>query len=137
MKSTSTTKTLLIIDDDKNITTSLTRLLARDGYEIHTFTRSIDALTAMQEIMFGVILSDQCMPHMEGTDFLRLAERYQPKAVKIIISGYYHSHSVAQIVDHANAWRYVAKPWDNEDLRTLVRDAFEQFAKSIPYRTVY
>lgn len=132
MNDTSKTKTLLIIDDDKNITTSLTRLLARDGYEIHTFTRSIDALTAMQEIMFGVILSDQCMPHMEGSEFLRLAERYQPKAVKIIISGYYHSHSVAQIVEQASAWRYIAKPWDNDHVRALVREAFARFERVSP-----
>tara|TARA_R110001583_G_scaffold75595_1_gene207950 strand:- start:1301 stop:1723 length:423 start_codon:yes stop_codon:yes gene_type:complete len=116
-------KTIMIVDDDENILKSLSRVLRQEGYQTHTFTRPYDALEMIQVEEIGVIISDQCMPQLEGAEFLRLIASYQPDAVKIILSGYFHDHAVAPLLDRSRAWRYIAKPWSDEDLRSTVAEA--------------
>lgn len=121
-------KTILIVDNDENVLKSLSRLLHQEGYQIHTFTRPYDALEMIQVEEIGVIISDQCMPQLEGAEFLRLIASYQPGAVKIILSGYCNDHSIAELLDHARAWRYMAKPWSDEELRSTVAEAVLRYS---------
>lgn len=113
---------VVIVDDDPGILKSLTRLLHQDDYQLHCFTRPYDALQLIKDVEIGVIIADQCMPQLEGADFLHQVAGYQPSAVKIILSGYYNDHSITPLMERSQAWRYLAKPWHDEELRSTVAE---------------
>lgn len=119
--------TLLIVDDEANILTSLTRLFRHDGYRLLRASSGQEALALLAENEVGVILSDQRMPDMSGVDFLRKARDRWPDSVRIILSGYTELTSVTDSVNRAAIYKFLTKPWDDETLRETVRKAFNLY----------
>ncbi|MES2151222.1 MAG: EAL domain-containing protein [Pseudomonadota bacterium] len=120
-------KTLLIIDDDPFMLDTLAELFDRDGYRI-LFARSAAEgfeMLALNEVQ--VILCDQCMPVMSGTDFLDRVKEMYPKTFRIVLSGYTDMESILAAVNCGAIFRFYTKPWDNLLLRNNVRDAFRHF----------
>ncbi len=129
MNQGSAKKQLLLLDDEPNVLKSLVRLLAQDGYEIHTFSRPIDAIELLKCREIGVIIADQCMPQMEGTEFLQRVSKICPDTVSILLSGY-DAPRAQQPADDGNApYRYLEKPWDENVLRETVTQAFNSYEK--------
>ena len=122
-----TNKTLLILDDEPNILKALQRALACATYDIHSFTRPYDAIEMLQEAEVGVIIADQCMPQMEGSQFLTIADQYQPNAVRIAITGYVDNSFKERANNGNDAWCYLTKPWNEDELRSTVAEAFRRF----------
>ncbi|OMH27153.1 response regulator [Motiliproteus sp. MSK22-1] len=127
MLESKTNNTLLILDDEPNVLKALKRVLSGSGYNIHAFTRPYDAIEMLQEAEIGVIIADQCMPQMEGDEFLAIADQNQPRAVRIAISGYVDTSFKERATDGKDAWRYLTKPWNDDELRTVVTEAFKRF----------
>ncbi|WP_158223006.1 EAL domain-containing protein [Halovibrio salipaludis] len=115
---------LLILDDEPNILKSLKRLLRRDGYEIHTVTSAQEALNLLALYEFQVVLSDQRMPEMTGTDFLSRVKELYPDTIRIVLSGYTDLDSVTDAVNRGAIYKFLTKPWDDEQLRSQIRQAF-------------
>ena len=120
-------KTLLILDDEPNILKAMQRALQQEHYDIHSFTRPYDALEMLQEVEIGVIIADQCMPQMEGDEFLAKADQCQPNAVHIAITGYSDRDFEQRAANGTYAWRYLTKPWDDDELRQIVAEAFQRY----------
>lgn len=120
-------KTLLLIDDESNVLAALSRLLRQDGYHILTAHTPVEGfeLLALNEV--HVILCDQAMPLMNGTDFMYKVKNMYPDTIRIILSGQTEFQSVIQAVNRGAIYRYYAKPWDDHVLRTSVREAFEHY----------
>lgn len=115
---------LLLVDDEDNVLRALARLFRRDGYEIllaHTADRAFDLL-ARQEVQ--VILSDQRMPGMNGTEFLGRVKDQYPDTVRLMLSGYTDLASVTEAVNRGSIYRFLTKPWDDAELRNCVSEAF-------------
>ncbi|WP_229505907.1 response regulator [Massilia genomosp. 1] len=85
-------------------------------------------MLALNEVQ--VILCDQCMPSMSGTDFLDKVKELYPKTFRIVLSGQSDLASIIAAVNCGAVLRYYTKPWDKQLLRDHVRDAFRQFAAS-------
>jgi FixJ family two-component response regulator len=119
-------RTLLLLDDEENILTSLARLLRRDGYEILKATTAAAAFDLLASHPVGVIISDQRMPEMSGVEFLRRAQRIHPDAVRIVLSGYTELAEVAEAVNRGTAYKALTKPWDDDPLRANVEEAFQR-----------
>ncbi|CUI03765.1 EAL domain-containing protein [Massilia antarctica] len=120
-------KTLLIIDDDPFMLDILANLFGRDGYHIlcaRSAAEGFDVL-ALNEVQ--VILCDQCMPAMSGTEFLDKVKELYPKTFRIVLSGQTDLESIMKAVNCGAIFRFYTKPWDNNLLRDNVRDAFRQF----------
>lgn len=81
-------RTLLLLDDEENILRALTRLLRRDGYRILATTSVKEAFSLLAANQVQVIVSDQRMPEMSGTDFLSEVKAIHPETVRIVLSGY-------------------------------------------------
>ncbi len=122
MSTTVLNNTLLILDDEPGVVKALDRELSAGGWDIHSFTRPFDALEMLRSAEVAVIISDQCMPQMEGSHFLREVKRLQPDAVQILISGYGVGAGY-----HPGIWRSFAKPWNACELRSAVATAFRRF----------
>lgn len=126
-ESRSAPRTLLLVDDEENVLRALVRLLRRDSYQILVATRPREALELLASNPVQVILSDQRMPDQSGTEFLSQVKDMYPDTVRLILSGYSDLASLTDAINRGAISRYIAKPWDDEDLRRQIRDAFRMY----------
>jgi diguanylate cyclase (GGDEF)-like protein/PAS domain S-box-containing protein len=120
-------QTLLIVDEDVNVLASLHRLFRRDGYQILTAASPAEAfeLLALQAVQ--VILCDQRMPAMSGTEFLSKVKEMYPETIRIILSGYTGLEAVLDAINRGAIYRFYTKPWDDTQLRDNIRLAFHHY----------
>jgi len=119
-------RTLLLVDDEENIVSSLRRLFRRDGYHIVTANSGAEGLQRLAEVNVDVIVSDQRMPGMTGVEFLRRAKELYPDTVRMVLSGYTELQSITDAVNEGAIYKFLTKPWDDERLRSHVQEAFRQ-----------
>lgn len=117
---------LLILDDEREILNALKRVFFRD-YEVSCFEEGNEALAAMSEKEFAVIISDMRMPHMDGATFLAKAKELSPGSKRILLTGYSDMESTVKAVNDGAIFSYVNKPWDNNEIKVLVRNAAESY----------
>jgi EAL domain-containing protein (putative c-di-GMP-specific phosphodiesterase class I)/ActR/RegA family two-component response regulator len=118
-------QTLLLLDDEPSIRASLKRLFRVDGYHIlsaETAEQAFDML-AMNEVQ--VVISDQRMPCMNGTEFLSRVKNLYPGTIRIILSGFADLESVLNAINRGEIYRFYTKPWDDQTLRENIQEAFE------------
>ncbi|MCG7200073.1 EAL domain-containing protein [Marinobacter pelagius] len=118
-------KTLLLLDDENNILRALTRVLRRDGYRILTTTSVHEAFSLLAENDVQVIISDQRMPEMSGTEFLSRVKGIYPDTVRIVLSGYTDLKSVTEAINEGSIYKFLTKPWDDKEIREHVQKAFQ------------
>lgn len=116
--------TLLLVDDEPNILRALTRTLRRDGYRILTAGSARQAFDVLAQNEVQVVLSDQRMPAMSGTDFLSEVKSLYPDTVRLVLSGYTDLAAVTEAINRGAIYRFLTKPWVDEQLRDHVREAF-------------
>jgi diguanylate cyclase (GGDEF)-like protein len=123
--------TLLLVDDEASILSALKRLLRRENYRILTATSGEEALTLLAEHEVGVIITDQRMPGMSGTELLARARTMHPKAVRMVLSGYTGVDSLTDAINRGEIYRFLTKPWDETELLNTVREAFRHYGETI------
>jgi diguanylate cyclase (GGDEF)-like protein/PAS domain S-box-containing protein len=119
--------TLLLVDDEPGIRTALTRMLRGDGYRILTASSGAEGLELLAVNPVQVIISDQRMPGMSGTEFLNTVKELYPDTVRIILSGYTDLQVVTESVNRGAVFKFLTKPWNDDLLREQVRDAFRRY----------
>lgn len=117
---------ILVVDDERDNLDALRRLL-RNQYDVVTVDSAFEALKELQRRTFHVIISDQRMPEMTGVELLEKAKTLRPTSTRILLTGYTDIESVIGAINRGNIYRYVAKPWDPEELRLTLRQANEAF----------
>ncbi|MFO1399491.1 MAG: EAL domain-containing protein [Burkholderiales bacterium] len=117
-------RTLLIVDDEPNIVSSLVRLLRSEDYRVLTAGNARDALELLALNRVQVIISDHRMPVMTGAEFLAKVKTLYPDIVRILFSGYIEMDALTEAVNRGAVYRFLLKPWDDDVLRDAVRDAF-------------
>lgn len=116
--------TVLLVDDEPNVLRALNRLLRRDGYRILTADSAAAAFDVLAQHDVHVILSDQRMPQMCGTDFLQEVKSLYPQTVRIVLSGYTDLQTVTQAINRGAIYRFLTKPWEDDALRAHIKEAF-------------
>ncbi len=119
-------RTLLLVDDEAGIRSALTRLVRPDGYRILSAASGPEALELLALHSVQVIISDQRMPEMSGSEFLSIVKHLYPDTVRIMLSGYTDLKVVTESVNQGSVFKFVTKPWDDDLLREQVRDAFRR-----------
>lgn len=117
-------RTLLLVDDEQNILAALRRLLRRDPYHLLTATSGQEGLDVLAGHAVDVIVSDQRMPGMLGADFLRKARLLYPQTMRIMLSGYTELQAVTDAVNEGAIFKFLTKPWDDQQLRGHIAEAF-------------
>lgn len=125
--------TLLLVDDEDNILAALQRLLRREAYRIVLSHGPEQALELIAELKrkgepVDVILSDQRMPTMSGVEFLRRIRDDYPETVRLVLSGYTDLQSVTDAINEGAIYKFLTKPWDDENLKANLREAFQRKA---------
>ncbi len=125
-------QTLLLLDDEENILRALARVLRRDGYHILTANRAQDAFALLAKHDVQVILSDQRMPEMNGTEFLSRVKDLYPDTIRIVLSGYTDLKSVTDAINQGAIYKFLTKPWNDEQLRATIAQAFQHYNLAKP-----
>ena len=119
--------TVLLVDDEKCVLDSLYRSLKNEPYEIICAQEPEEALDILQEQEVSLILSDIKMPKMNGIELLKKAAEYSPDSVKMLLSGYSEVDLIVDAINSASVWRYIAKPWNNEDLIMAIKNGIQYY----------
>ncbi|WP_319244998.1 EAL domain-containing protein [uncultured Propionivibrio sp.] len=119
--------TLLIVDDEEYIVRALVRLLRHDPYRILTASSGEEALDVLATNDVHVILADQRMPGMSGSEFLARAREICPESVRVVLSGYSDFASISDAVNRGNIYKFISKPWNDELLRAMLAEACERY----------
>ncbi len=120
--------TVLLLDDEANILNALTRTLRRDGYRILATESPQQAFELLATEDVQVIISDQRMPEMSGTEFLRRVKELHPETIQIVLSGYTDLKTVTTAINEGAIFKFLTKPWDDDELRQVVQQAFRKAA---------
>jgi diguanylate cyclase (GGDEF)-like protein/PAS domain S-box-containing protein len=116
--------TLLIVDDEEGVTSSLYRLLRRDGYRILRAQSGAEGLALLARHEVQVVLSDERMPGMSGTEFLSRVKAMYPDTIRMMLSGYTAIDSIIEATNSGAVFRFHSKPWDDGVLRNSIAEAF-------------
>lgn len=120
--------TLLLVDDEPGVISSLKRLLRPLKYEILSANSGVEALELLQSVSVDVIVSDMRMPNMDGAEFLLRSRAIAPDAIRILLTGYSEVEAVVRAVNEGHVYHYLHKPWDDQDLLLTIQRALEQLS---------
>ncbi len=118
-------RTLLLVDDEPNILSALRRLCRNEGYTVLAADNGRSALELMAAHQVQVVLSDQRMPHMNGTEFLARARALQPDSIRMLLTGFTEIDSVIQAINQGTLFKFLTKPWDDGAVLAHLREAFD------------
>lgn len=121
-----TPATLLFVDDEANILSSLKRLFRPFGYRILTAESGAAGLEIMAREQVDMVISDMRMPEMNGAQFLEKVRENWPDAVRILLTGYADISSTIDAINKGQIYRYISKPWEDNDIAITVRQALER-----------
>jgi response regulator RpfG family c-di-GMP phosphodiesterase len=114
--------TVLIVDDEPAVLESVAELLRTD-YEVLATTDPEEAVHLLEERDVALILTDQRMPNHSGVELLARSARLSPDTVRVLFTGYSDIEAIIQGINEGRMYRYIAKPWDPEELVILVEEA--------------
>ncbi len=119
--------TILIVDDEPLVLNALRRVLSRDGYRVLAATSGAEGLELLQGNAVSLIISDQRMPVVIGAEFLARARLVSPHSMRIMLTGYAEVEDAARAVNEGGIHFYFRKPWDDSQLRLVVRQLLDRF----------
>ncbi|MFA7399833.1 MAG: HD domain-containing phosphohydrolase [Sideroxydans sp.] len=120
--------TILFVDDEANILSSLKRLFRPHGYTIFTAEGGAQGLEIMERESIDLVVSDMRMPEMNGAQFLEKVREKWPDTVRILLTGYAEIGATIDAINKGQIYRYVSKPWEDNDITLIVRHALQQKA---------
>ena len=120
-----TTVTLLLVDDEVNILSSLKRLLRPLGYRIFTAEGGAQGLEILAQETIDLVVSDMRMPEMNGAQFLEQVQKKWPNTVRILLTGYADIGATIAAINKGQVYRYISKPWEDYDITLTIKLALE------------
>ena len=119
---------VLVVDDEARVLSALQRtlrpFLQEHDVTLEAFTDPEEALLRCVETTFDIVMSDYRMPGLTGADFLQLVKGVRPEAVRLMLSASTDFNEVSNAINRAEVFRYVAKPWEGEELKKVFLQAF-------------
>lgn len=119
--------TVLCVDDEQNIINSIKRLVRKEKYRLLTAGNGKDGLDILAKNNVHVVISDQRMPEMNGTEFLKQVKERYPDILRIILTGYTEVDSITVAINEGSIYKFFLKPWNDHNLRLEIRQALEQY----------
>jgi DNA-binding NtrC family response regulator len=117
---------VLVVDDEQDNLDAF-RFNFRKQFDLRAATSGPEALDLLKTLDVAVVVSDQRMPRMTGLELLKQAAELRPDAVGIIVTAFTDVEVLIDAVNLGHVYRYVTKPWDSREVRTVLRQAIERF----------
>jgi response regulator RpfG family c-di-GMP phosphodiesterase len=120
--------TLLCVDDEPNILSSLRRLFRPAGYRVLLAESGALGLEVLEKENVDLVISDMRMPEMNGAQFLAQVRARWPDTMRLLLTGYSDIQSIQDAINCGEIYRYITKPWEDGDMLLVVRHALERRA---------
>lgn len=118
---------IIVVDDEKMVTSAFRTLLMVEGIKGGEFFNSpVEALESIKSETPDLIISDFLMPEMNGLEFLREAKKYCPETSMILLTGYADKENAIKAINEVGLYKYIEKPWDNDDLLMNIKNGIER-----------
>jgi type II secretory ATPase GspE/PulE/Tfp pilus assembly ATPase PilB-like protein/DNA-binding response OmpR family regulator len=118
---------ILLVDDEENVLKALRRVFRQENYRIHIAANGHAALEVLAREPCQLMISDYMMPGMNGAELLRKAKAQFPEMIRIMLTGHADTNAVMAAVKEGAVYKFILKPWNDDDLRVTVALALEQF----------
>lgn len=119
--------TLLFVDDEENVLSSLRRIFLDENYTIVLASSGAKALEILGKQPVHLIVSDHRMPGMTGAELLKTVREQYPEVIRIMLTGHADVNSIMGAVKDGAVYKFITKPWNDEDLRLTVSLALQQY----------
>ena len=118
---------LLFVDDEEGVLNALRRIFVDENYTILTANSAEKALHLLEERQVHLVLTDHRMPGMTGAELLKVVRARWPETIRIMLTGYADVNSIMGAVKEGAVYKFITKPWNDEDLRLTVALALQQY----------
>src|SRR3954453_15776789 len=118
--------TILVVDDEADVVKSVKDLLRLD-YRVLGTTRAAEAMEILEKEEVHVVMTDQRMPEVTGVELLSPVRGEHPDAIRLLFTGYADIRAVIDAINQGNVYRYITKPWDPDELQTVIREACQRY----------
>jgi len=119
-------KTILFVDDEKNILTSLRRLLRKEHWNLRFASSGKEGLEILSQQPIDLVVSDMRMPEMSGSQFLKEVKASYPDTLRVILTGYADRESVQEVLREEYSQQMITKPWDEDQLKATLGQLLDQ-----------
>lgn len=116
---------VLFVDDESNILSSLNRLFRPKNYKIFIASSGADGLEILQQQEIDVVVSDMRMPEMDGAQFLEQVKNNWPQTERILLTGYSDMNAAIDAINKGGIFRYISKPWEDNDMLLTIDQAID------------
>ena len=118
---------VVLVDDEELVLSALRTMLEIDGgFQILEFSDPMQAVEELRRTPVDIVISDYLMPGLNGVDLLRQARALQPEAMRILLTGFAEKQNVIRALNEASVYQYLEKPWDNDQLLMVLRNALQE-----------
>lgn len=118
---------ILIVDDEPNVLSALKRLFDEGQLVVHTAGTAEEAMNILKANPVKVIISDERMPTIKGSQLLSMVREQYPRTVRIMLTGYADIEAAIKAVNEGEIYRFFTKPWDDEEIRKTVWAAISRY----------
>ena len=118
---------ILLVDDEAGVLNALRRVFRRENYEIHVAMSGDEALALLDKQSCQLMISDFMMPGMNGVELLRAVKQKHPDIMRIMLTGQAETEAVMGAIKDGAVYKFILKPWNDDDLRVTVALALEQY----------
>jgi response regulator RpfG family c-di-GMP phosphodiesterase len=112
-----------VVDDEPSILNAIKRVFRSQGYEVLTANSGKEGLALLEREPVAAVISDMRMPEMDGAQFLEQVFVRWPDTKRILLTGYADTSATIAAINRGKIWRYVAKPWNDDELIVTVQQA--------------
>jgi len=119
--------TILCVDDEENSLHSLKRLLRKEDYRFLTASSGEEGLKILKENNVHLVITDQRMPEMSGTEFLAKVKDEHPDVLRVVLTGYTDVDSITESINKGHIYKFFLKPWNDKNLKLEIKQALEQY----------
>ena len=120
-------RTVLFVDDEKSILNLIRRTLRKEKYSVLLAGSAAEAIEILSRVKVHVVISDQRMAEMSGTELLKKVKLLYPDTVRAVMSGYTSISAVVDSINEGEVYRFIPKPWENEDLIIAVDQCIKHY----------
>jgi len=118
---------LLFVDDEPGIVKALSRVFHQENYEVITAWSAKEGLEKFATGTIHLVITDFMMPGMNGAQFLQEVKKRSPDTIRIMLTGHANTDAVMGAINEGAVYKFILKPWNDDDLRVTVALALEQF----------
>src|SRR5574344_332730 len=118
---------IVVVDDEQMVTSAIKTLLKIEGFDnVAYFNNPKEAVEFLKTNKPDLIISDFIMPDMNGLEFLSESKKLYPDISKILLTGYADKENAIKAINEIGLYKYIEKPWDNDDLIITIKNAIER-----------